>query len=68
MNFLGTLIAVLFALYLTGNVQAGSVLKDILAYIGYGIFFIFAVAAIFMLRNAGSPQQIWENFKNGKLF
>ncbi len=77
MNFFGTLIAVLFALYLTGNVQEGSILhgfiangnaRDALMFIGFAIVGVFVFVAVLMMRRHRiHPRALWEDFKSGKL-
>jgi hypothetical protein len=77
MSFLWTLIAVLFALYLTGNVQAGSLMHDFIASGGAGRVFIalaFAIAGVFIIVlvrmvyvHGLTPRALWNDFKSGKL-
>ena len=77
MSFFGSLIAVLLALYLTGNVQEGSILyglfvhgivRDALlvlafALLGGGVFII----ARFTYVHGKGPRALWNDFKSGKL-
>ena len=78
MNFLGALIAVLLALYLTGNIQDGSivasligdgsVINNILVFVGFGVVVFLAMVAALAIRCYGaSPRKLWGDFKSGKL-
>ncbi len=77
MNFFGALIAVLLALYLTGNVQEGSILHDfivsgvvenIVIVSGFAIVGVFGVVIVLLVRSHGkSPRALWDDFKSGKL-
>jgi hypothetical protein len=77
MNFLGTLIAILLALYLTGNIQDGSIIASLIqdgffnnifvaaAFVVVAILAVFVVVAI--LLYGARPRKLWEDFKSGKL-
>lgn len=77
MNFFGTLFAVLLALYLTGNVQEGSflydlvahgVIRDVLLFGGFAVVGVFGFVAILMIRHYRiHPRALWDDFKSGKL-
>ena len=77
MNFLETLIAILLALYLTGNVQEGSVLydlvangvvRDVLLVAGFAIVGVFGFVIVLLVRHHRiRPRALWEDFKSGKL-
>ncbi len=77
MNFFGTLIAVLLALYLTGNVQEGSILynfgvggvvRDAFVVAGFAIAGVFGFVIVLLVRSHGlTPRALWNDFKSGKL-
>ncbi len=67
MRFLETLIAVLVAMWLTGNVQAGSMLGSILSFLGWTIVVILAGLVIaFIWYEMPNPAKWWEDFKTGR--
>lgn len=73
MNFFGILIAILLALYLTGNVQDGSILaghlEDFFTWVAFGIFIGLSMIAILIVKLYGaSPKLLWAKYKNGELF
>ena len=78
MNFLGTLLVVLLALYLTGNIQDGSIIasilgdgsiiRDTLIFTGFAIAGVFGFVIVLLVRSHGkSPRNLWADFKSGKL-
>ena len=78
MNFFGTLVAVLLALYVTGNVQDGSPfalmiseagMSDILHFVTvFSVILVSVLAFLLVKRYGASPRKLWAKFKNGELF
>ncbi len=67
MRFLGTIIAVLIALWLTGNVQAGSILGSIISVLGWGLFAVGVVLVLgFIWHEMPNPAKWWEDYKTGR--
>lgn len=77
MNFFGALLVVLLALYLTGNVQEGSILYDFIAsgnvrdaliFVAFAILGVSTFALVLLIRAHGlTPRALWNDFKSGKL-
>ena len=72
MNFFSTLIAVLVAvlvaLWLTGNVAAGSILGIIIVSLGWvlaaaGVVAVFAIVWTY----CPNPKKMWDDFRTGRL-
>lgn len=67
MRFLETFIAVLLAMWLTGNVQAGSLLMSVIATLGYVVIVIAAIVlAAIVIWNCDNPRKIWNDFRTGR--
>ena len=67
MRFLSTLLAVLVALWLTGNVQAGSILGDIMSFLGWALAVIGAMLVVgFIVHEFPNPLKLWDDFKTGR--
>ena len=67
MRFLSTLLAVLVALWLTGNVQAGSILGHIASAFGWLLLGLGAVLVIgFIWHEFPNPAKLWDDFKTGR--
>lgn len=67
MRFLSTLLAVLVGLWLTGNVQAGSILGSIMTFLGWALAVIAVVLVIgFIWHEFPNPAKLWDDFKTGR--
>ena len=67
MRFLSTLLAVLVALWLTGNVQAGSILASIMTFLGWGLAVVGVILVIgFIWHEMPNPMKFWDDFKTGR--